>query len=78
MVFGFSELLVQRACSSWRFPDRLVAKREAYARRCTVRRTSARLRNYRCILIRWECHLAVYEGFMAFVLMLVCVDRLVR
>jgi transposase len=41
-----------------------------------VERTFAWLGNYRRILIRWERLLAVYQGFVTFVAMLLCLNRL--
>ncbi len=41
-----------------------------------MERTFAWLGNYRRLLIRWERHLSVYRGLFAFVLMLVCINRL--
>jgi hypothetical protein len=42
-----------------------------------VQRTFAWLGNYRWLLIRWERHISVYEGFFTFVVMLRCINRLV-
>jgi hypothetical protein len=42
-----------------------------------VERTFARLGHYRRLLIRWERRLSVYQGFFTFVLLLVCIHRLV-
>ena len=53
----------------------MLARREEYARRWTVERTFAWLGNYRR-LIRWERLLAVYQGSMTFVVLLLCVNRL--
>lgn len=65
---------------TWR-PKRgrpVVARREDYARRWTVERTFAWLGNYRRLLIRWERLLAVYQGFMIFAVLLMCVSCYVR
>ena len=48
-----------------------------YRERWKVERTFAWLGHYRRLLIRWERRLSVYEGFFTFVLMLVCINRLV-
>lgn len=70
----------KRRPKAWR-PKRgrpVVARREDYAKRWTVERTFAWPGNYRRLLIRWERLLPVYQGFMTFVAMLLCVARLVR
>jgi transposase len=56
----------------------VVARREEYAQRWKVERSFAWLGNYRRIRIRWERLLPVYQGFMTFVVMLLCVNRLVH
>ena len=48
-----------------------------YRERWKVERTFAWLGHYRRLLIRWERRLSVYQGFFTFVLMLVCINRLV-
>ncbi|HEV2753097.1 MAG TPA: IS5 family transposase [Solirubrobacteraceae bacterium] len=70
----------KRRPTTWR-PRRgrpVLARREEYARRWTVERTFAWLGNYRRLLIRWERLLGVYEGFMAFVVMVLCLNRLLQ
>ena len=49
-----------------------------YRERRKVERTFSWLGNYRRLLIRWERHLSVYQGFFTFVVMLVCINRLAR
>ncbi len=70
----------KRRPKTWR-PKRgrpVVARREDYRRRWHVERTFAWLGNYRRLLIRWERDVLVYQGFCTFVLMLVCVNRLLK
>ena len=55
----------------------MVARAEDYAQRWKVERAFAWLGNYRRILIRWERLLDVYQGLVTFVVMLVCINRLV-
>jgi transposase len=49
-----------------------------YRERWKVERTFSWLGNCWRLQIRWERHLGVYLGFFTFVLMLVCISRLVR
>ena len=48
------------------------------ARRWVVERTLAWLHQCRGLLIRWERLLPVYQGFMTFAILLLCVNRLVQ
>jgi transposase len=70
----------KRRPATWR-PKRgrpTVARPEHYQQRWKVERTFAWLGNYRRLLIRWERHLSVYQGFFTFVLMLLCVNQLLK
>jgi transposase len=49
-----------------------------YREHWKVERTFSWLGNYRRLQIRWERHLSVYQSFFTFVVMLVCIKRLVR
>lgn len=56
----------------------VVARKEDYRQRYIVERSFAWLGNFRRLLIRWESLFAVYRGFFAVAVMLVCVRRLTR
>jgi transposase len=70
----------KRRPATWR-PRRgrpVVVRPEDYRQRWTVERTFAWLGNYRRLLIRWERHLSVSQGFFTFVLMLLCIHQLLQ
>jgi transposase len=70
----------KRRPATWR-PKRgrpIVARPDDYRQRWKVERTFAWLGNYRRLLLRWERHLSVYQGLFTFVLMLLCINRLLE
>lgn len=70
----------KRRPKTWR-PKRgrpIRASPAAYRERWHVERTFAWLGNYRRLLIRWERDVRVYQGFFTFVLMLVCLNALLK
>ena len=52
--------------------------RESYAKRWHIERTFAWLGNYRRLLVRWEHHKDVYQGFFTFAIMLICINQLLK
>jgi transposase len=54
----------------------VIARTAEYRCRYKVERSFAWLGNFRRLLIRWEHHCAVYAGFFAVAVMLVCLRRL--
>lgn len=50
----------------------------AYRHRWKIERSFAWLGNYRRLLIRWQHDVTVYQGFFTFVLMLVCINHLLK
>jgi transposase len=53
----------------------VVARKEEYRRRFIVERSFAWLGNFRRLLIRWERHFAVYQGWFTVALMVVSLRR---
>lgn len=54
----------------------VVVRKDDYRQRYTVERSFAWLGNFRRLLIRWEHHAGLYQGFFTVALALICVKRL--
>src|SRR5262245_31519180 len=70
----------KRRPATWK-PKRgrpVVAHKDEYRRRYTVERSVAWLGNFRRLLIRWDRHIVVYQGFFVCAIMYLCVRRLAR
>ncbi len=56
----------------------VVAGQQEYRQRWKVERTFAWLGNCRRLLNRWERHRSLYQGFFTVVLMLICINQLLK
>jgi len=56
----------------------VVARKDDYRQRYKVERSFAWLGNFRRLLIRWDRHIVVYQGFFVCAIMYLCVRRLAR
>jgi len=70
----------KRRPAKWRAKRRrpVVACKDDYRQRATVERSFAWLGNFRRLLIRWDRHIVVYQGFFVCAIMYMCVRRLTR